>query len=115
MGDFMYLHEQIFSNLEYGILSGKLPPGYRIPSVRVLAVQYQVNPNTVQRATKELERAGLLISKKGKGMTVTENKDMICCLRKDRAEKIVHSFVAQMEMLGYSREEILHPISYEKT
>ena len=48
------LYKQISRKLENDILTGKLPPGCRIPSVRELAAQYQVNPNTVQRAVREL-------------------------------------------------------------
>lgn len=103
---FKYSYKQIFCDLESGILSGKLLPGYRIPSVRALAVQYQVNPNTVQHAVKKLERAGLLISLKGSGIMVTENTEIIYRLKQERIGEIVCSFVTQMKLLGYSWEEM---------
>lgn len=106
MESYMHPHKRIFHELEYGILSGRLIPGCHISSIRILAVQYQVNPNTVQRAVRELEREGLFVSHRGNGITVTEDTEIIQRFRQKRANEIVRSFVEKMEALGYSHEQI---------
>lgn len=106
MESYMHPHKRIFHELEYGILSGRLIPGCHISSIRILAVQYQVNPNTVQRAVRELEREGLFVSHRGNGIIVTKDTEMIWHLRQKRANEIVRSFVEKMEALGYSHEQI---------
>ena len=55
------VYQQIMENIRGAVLRGELPPGGRVPSVRELAMQAQVNPNTMQRALTELEREGLLV------------------------------------------------------
>lgn len=100
------LYKQIIIGLENDILAGTLPPGQRIPSIRELAAQYQVNPNTAQRAVQEMKYAGLLTSPRGKGTLVTNDADFICRFRQKRGEELVHSFIRQMEMLDYSHEQV---------
>ena len=56
------VYQQIMAAIRGAILKGELPPGGKVPSVRDLAAQAQVNPNTMQRALTELEREGLLVS-----------------------------------------------------
>lgn len=100
------LYKQIAFELENGILTGTLLPGHRIPSIRELAKQYQVNPNTVQRAVREMKYARLLISPRGKGTLVTDDTDFINRFRQKRGEELIHSFTLEMEMLGYSHEQM---------
>ena len=69
------VYQQIMENIRGAVLRGELPPGGKIPSVRDLAAEAQVNPNTMQRAMTELEREGLLISGGTSGRTVTENPE----------------------------------------
>lgn len=102
----MPLYKQITTQIENGILAGTFLPGHRIPSVRELAAQYQVNPNTAKRAVRELKQEGLLVSPRGRGTLVTDDADFIRRFRQKRCEKLTHSFLLQMEMLGYSREQI---------
>ena len=75
------VYQQIVSIIRAGILTGELPPGEKIPSVRDLAAEAQVNPNTMQRALTELEREGLLVSGGTSGRTVTENPQVLEQLR----------------------------------
>ncbi|MDO4173160.1 MAG: GntR family transcriptional regulator [Eubacteriales bacterium] len=103
----MLLYQQITEELENGILTGTFPPGSKLPSARAFAVQYHVNPNTAQRAFCEMKRTGLLISPRGKGTFVTNDFDLICRTRQKRRNDLVSSFFAQMEMLGYSREQAI--------
>lgn len=97
---------KIASDLESDILSGRLLPGAKILPIRILAIQYQVNPNTVQRAVKELINSGLLITWRGRGICVTENVGVICQMRENRVNVIVDSFMQQIKILGYSYKQI---------
>lgn len=98
-------YKQISRKLENDILAGKLPPGCRISSVRELAAQYQVNPNTVQRAVRELKQTGLLVSSRGRGTLVIDDEDYIYELKQKRGKELVCWFIRKMELLGYSNEQ----------
>jgi GntR family transcriptional regulator len=65
------IYEQIVAQVIYGIAADGLTPGSLIPSVRELAQQLLVHPNTVARAYQELERRGVVTAKRGRGMEVT--------------------------------------------
>ena len=71
------VYQQIMALIRGAVLRGELPPGGKIPSVRDLAAEAQVNPNTMQRAMTELEREGLLIGGGTSGRTVTENPEVL--------------------------------------
>ena len=71
------VYQQIMALIRGAILRGELEPGGKIPSVRDLAAEAQVNPNTMQRAMTELEREGLLVSGGTSGRTVTENQAVL--------------------------------------
>lgn len=101
------LHEKIQWELENEILSGRLQPEQRIPSVRELAIRFGVNPNTVQQAIREMQRSGLLISRRGRGVLVTDEMDRICDLRQERGRELARTFIGQMEALGYSPKFIM--------
>lgn len=101
-----YPYRRILHDLECRILSERLAPGDRIPSVRALAAQYEVNPNTVQRALKELTQKELIIARRGNNAVVTENTDRIQRYRQELAKHRTYVFIKEMEELGYSREQI---------
>lgn len=67
------IFQQIAENLCHQILDGKLPPGARVPSVRDLAVEFEVNRNTLLRTYAILENAGVIINKRGIGFFVADN------------------------------------------
>ena len=67
------IYEQIMDNLRRLIISGGVAPGERLPSVRELAAQLAINPNTIQRAYRELENQGYLVTLPGKGTFAAEN------------------------------------------
>lgn len=75
------VYQQIMATMRGAILKGELPPGGKVPSVRDLAAEAQVNPNTIQRALTELEREGLLISGGTSGRTVTEDQSVLSAMR----------------------------------
>ena len=80
------IYEQIISQLVFGVAAGDLGPGDRVPSVRDLAADLVVNPNTVARAFQELERSGVLIGRRGMGMEVAPDGPKLC---RDRRKAIV--------------------------
>jgi GntR family transcriptional regulator len=72
------IYEQIVAQLTFGIASGGLEAGTLIPSVRDLASRVVVHPNTVARAFQELERQGIIVARRGRGMEVTPEAPALC-------------------------------------
>lgn len=95
------------------IITGVYQPGEKIPSVRELAMQAGVNPNTMQKALSELERSGLVMAQRTSGRVVTEDMDMIGEVRNNLAKEQVHEFFVRMQELGYNRQEIMHLLEKE--
>ncbi len=91
------VYQQIMSLIRGAVLRGELSPGGKIPSVRELAAEAQVNPNTMQRAMSELEREGLLVSGGTSGRTVTEDGEVLKQLRgrtlKELAQECAEKFM----------------------
>jgi len=98
---------QILERIRIDIISGKYQPGEKLPSVRELAAEAAVNPNTMQRAFAELERGGLVHSQRTSGRFITEDKDMIENLKQDIAKEKIEVFLESMRQIGYNKEEIL--------
>jgi DNA-binding transcriptional regulator YhcF (GntR family) len=101
------IYSQLIQQIKQGVVSGIFPPGERLPSVRDLATEAGVNPNTMQRALAELERDGLVYSQRTAGRFVTEDRDMIETAKRGLAAAQIQSFLTAMTRLGYEREEIL--------
>lgn len=101
------IYFQLIEQIKVGIVSGAFPPGERLPSVRDLAVEAGVNPNTMQRALTELERDGLVYSQRTAGRFVTEDRGMIETAKQSLAEYQIQNFLTAMVRLGYEKEEIM--------
>ncbi|MDR0519009.1 MAG: GntR family transcriptional regulator [Clostridiales Family XIII bacterium] len=101
------IYSQIVEQIERGIVAGIFPPGSGMPSVRMLAVEAEVNPNTMQKALAELENKGLLHTQRTAGRTVTEDSGMIQKLKKKLAEDHIHAFFTGMANLGISSGEAI--------
>lgn len=97
---------QLVEHLQLAVVSGELSPGNRVPSVRELAAEAAVNPNTMQRALTELETQGLVLTQRTTGRCVTTDTTRIQAARNELAQKHLSFFVAQMLRLGYTSEEI---------
>ena len=108
------IYSQLVEQFKQAIASGALPPGARLNSVRDLATEAGVNPNTMQRALQELEREGLVYANRTAGRFVTEDIGRIADARKAMAAVQVRSFLEAMEKLGCSYEEILALLAGEK-
>lgn len=98
---------QIVERIQMDIISGRYAPGQRLPSVRDLAAEAAVNPNTMQRAFMELERIGLVYSVRTNGRYITEDTTMIEELKNSVAKEKINEFLTAMQGLGYKNEEIL--------
>lgn len=85
------VYQQIMAAIRGSILKEELSPGSKVPSVRDLAAEAQVNPNTMQRALTELEREGLLVSGGTSGRTVTTNADILSAAK----ERILHELAQE--------------------
>ena len=107
------IYSQLIEQVKVGIVSGAFPPGERLPSVRDLALEAGVNPNTMQRALTERERDGLVYSQRTTGRFVTEDKDMIEVAKQNLAEYQIRNFLTAMIRLGYEREEIMALVRQE--
>ncbi len=100
------IYTQLIVQIEELLVSGALTPGQRLPSVRDLAAEAGVNPNTMQRALTELERRGLLYSQRTTGRFVTEDGDMIKSLQERLALTEIRAFLERMEKLGFDRAAV---------
>lgn len=104
------IYSQLVAQIKLGIAAGALSPGERLASVRDLAAEAGVNPNTMQRALQELERQGLVYSQRTSGRFVTEDREMIERAKSSLAADQVRSFLDAMARLGYMRDDILRLI-----
>ncbi len=106
------LYEQIIRRFEELILKGALPEGSSLPSVRSLAMELSINPNTIQRAYAELEKAGWIESRQGKGSVVSSNHAAAEAKKAEWSKKF-HALLEEADVLGVSKEEILAQIEKE--
>ena len=98
---------QIIEIIQLEIISGKYRPGDKLPSVRDLASEAAVNPNTMQKALSELERSGLVYSQRTSGRFITEDVKMIEELKSSHAKEKIHEFLENMQKLGFQKEETI--------
>ncbi len=104
--DGMPVYQQIMMQIQSAVLSGEYPPGSKIPSVRELAAQARVNPNTMQHALQELEQEQLLIAMGSNGRYVTEDIAIIDAAKKAMVEKLICEFVQKLQSLGISPAQV---------
>ncbi len=98
---------QIMEKLKLDIVTGYYLPGDKLPSVRDLAAEAAVNPNTMQRAFSELEREGLVYTQRTNGRFITEDTDLIDLLKQKMALDAISGFLKSMQQLGFSGEDAL--------
>ena len=107
-GDIRPIFKQIVDGIRLEIATGKLLPGSKLPSYRGLAMQLMINPNTVAKAYAELSNQGLIESKKGLGLFVSENRQMLSDdERSQKLAKAVDAFINETVHLNYSDDEIV--------
>jgi len=98
---------QLIEQIQAGIISGYYKPGDRLPSVRDLAADATVNPNTMQKALVDLERTGLIFTNRTSGRFITSDEEMIKKLKGQSAKELVQDFIDRMKQLGFEPEETL--------
>nr|WP_063795626.1 GntR family transcriptional regulator [Paenibacillus allorhizoplanae] len=101
------IYLQVADRIKRQIVSQELQAGQKLQSVREMAVTYNVNPNTIQRTYSELEREGVLETRRGQGTFVTEQEELLTQLRSSMIEEQIASFVLVMREMGYRSEEIV--------
>lgn len=104
------IYIQLVEGLKLMIISGKFAKGEKLPSVRELAEEAGVNPNTMQRALAELERQELVYAQRTSGRFVTENQTHIDIMRDEYATVKVEELVSSLLDLGYKKDELLELI-----
>ncbi|MGI6279368.1 MAG: GntR family transcriptional regulator [Acutalibacteraceae bacterium] len=105
------IFQQLIDIITMRIISGRYKPGDRLDSVRDLAVEAGVNPNTMQRALNEIESIGLIYVKRGDGRYITEEQEILNKVRAEYINKYVDEFVAKMSALGLSNDDILKALN----
>jgi len=105
------VYRQIIDQVLGGVSTGTLRPGDQLPTVRQVAVDLAINPNTVQRAYRELEIRGLLETQQGTGTFISQQK-----IKRDEAERrrqlsqLAADFIARAGAAGFNIEELLEAI-----
>ena len=101
------IYIQLVEGLKIQIISGKLKPGDRLPSVRDLALSTKVNPNTMQKALQELENLKLIYTERTNGKYITMDEKLISEYRDDYANELSKKYFTSMEVLGFSKRETI--------
>ena len=99
------IYEQVVDKFQKLILTGALEPNTKMPSVRSLAVELSINPNTIQRAYSELDREGFIYTVKGRGNFVTYDESLLR-YRKDEIYRKLEEIVREAGEIGISRQEL---------
>jgi GntR family transcriptional regulator len=105
--DNLPIYSQLVDQLKRAVVSGEYAPGGKLPSVRELAADAGINPNTVQRAFGELERDGLVFTQRTSGKFVTEDTEKIETIKQELARSEIRHFLISMFSLGYGRAQTM--------
>jgi DNA-binding transcriptional regulator YhcF (GntR family) len=100
------IYTQLIEQIELMIISGIYPAGGKLPSVRDMAAEAAVNPNTMQRALSALESSGLLYSQRTSGRFVTKDAEKIAEVKQNFASDVIREFIDKMDRLGYTRTQV---------
>ncbi len=104
------IYLQIIEQIKIQIISGELKPGERLPSVRDLANNTKVNPNTMQKAMTELEQLGLIYTERTNGKFVTSDTLLLQDFKNKHAKELSINFINAMQSIGYTTDEALNYI-----
>ncbi|BDG79200.1 MULTISPECIES: GntR family transcriptional regulator [Bacillus] len=101
------IYLQIADQIFYRLVRQELVPGDKLPSVREMAIQTKVNPNTIQRTYSEMERLGIVETRRGQGTFIAEKAEIVDELKERLTREVFESFIHQMAELGLTKEEML--------
>ena len=104
------IYLQIADRVYYRLIRSELSPGDKLPSVREMALQMKVNPNTIQRTYSEMERLGIVETKRGQGTFISERPDLKAELKDRLTKDVFKRFIQEMAELGLSAQEMLDGI-----
>ncbi len=99
------IFQQIYDMIVIRILNGTYPKGGKLPSVREMAEEARVNPNTMQRAMSQLEDTGLAITNRTSGRVVTTDEELLKKIKREYAAAAAEEFLQEMKKLGISQED----------
>ena len=101
------IYRQIIQQIEYAILSGRMRPGDKLPTIRSLAVELKTNPNTIAKAYGELEIRGILATQVGSGTYIADKKPVIADNSlNEKIRELVSRFIRDMRDLGVEKREL---------
>jgi len=103
----MPIYLQIMNYIKRQIVTGRLKAGDKILSVRELAAELQINPNTIQRTFQELEREEIVETRRGLGRYVTSEESKIMAIKKEMAGELLVRFISGMQELGFADVDIV--------
>lgn len=105
------IYLQVARRIKSQISSGILRPGDKLPSNLDLAMEYKINPNTVQRIYRELENEGVSFTRRGIGTFVSEDEGLVDRLKREMSAEVTASFLREMQAIGFSPAEILATVT----
>ena len=101
------IYEQLVENIRACVLSGDLAPGEQLPSVRALAGELAINPNTIQRAYNELERVGVTVSVPGRGSFISEDITSLVDSRRRTSLEALDERMREAKNSGVAKAEVI--------
>lgn len=101
------IYLQIVERIQMDIVSGVYHAGDKLPSVRELAAEAAVNPNTMQKALSELEGSGLVYTQRTNGRYITDDASLITAVRRQLAKEQIDIFLNNMQKLGFRTDDAL--------
>lgn len=101
------IYIQIVEHIKLGICSGEYKAGDKLPSVREMATEAAVNPNTMQKAMMELERNGMVRAERTAGRFITDNTELLDEIKNNLAKEYITEFVAKMKKIGLDERDIV--------
>ncbi len=101
------IFRQLVEHIQLMIVSGGYKPGEKLPSVRDLAAEASVNPNTMQKALADLEQNSLVYAQRTSGRYITEDEGMIAKLKNELATQQILDFLEKMGQIGFSKQQTI--------
>ncbi len=106
------IYLQLIGILKSQIVSGQYAPGEKLKSVRDLAAEAGVNPNTMQKALAGLEDEGLIYTNRTSGRYVTEDEDILQQIRSENAGGLILDFLKSMQNMGFTKDDIFQLLEH---
>lgn len=101
------IYIQLKNAIKMATVTGLYPPGSRLPTVRQLAVELKINPNTVSRVYSELEQEGILSTRQGRGSFVKDRPEAAEAGTTNRLEQLLDNLLAEAGQLGFTPAQVL--------